>query len=446
MSEALMHSRSRPDPLLANLRGFAWDFIGQGPEEAYHLGLHLLFLHPGIRTLGLYNIPTEWVNWRMYDLQRFMIDIAHFSPGITTLDIRPRSDTQEASVLELVTRLASLECAGLTQTLLTTNAMQTLSRLPHLRKIYSRLDTEFIWEYDASYEVRLPARHTLPSLEDGAFPSLQTIHLCLSIQDATRMLSDRCFPSAQLRDLRLRTVPYAPNADLRVFLSAFVSSCPNATSLILILYPPNHKSHEPSDLIIESLNLETIEPLRRAIQLERLILHHITPVSLSESDLLHFVGPLQQLHTFYLVPRPDWDASGEPFPSSFGWRTIGAMIKNLPHLTNLGLYCNLSAMANEKDPPPRGLDKLILGTTPVPTSMSVHALAYRLSLLLNMSGVLGADASAPSRWGVPGAAYSDEAQLNAKLAPWINIQKLVYLSLSARSGVYRSEDLEPEER
>lgn len=448
MSEALLHSRSRPVPVLPLLRAFGWDMKGRDPEVVYRDGFHLLFMHPGLRSLGLYNIPDAWVNWHMYDLGRFMLDVAQMSPGITTLDIRPCSAQQGDAVLELASRLTHLEYVGLTQMFLTTNFVEVLSRLPNLIQMASRLDSHedvLPWDYEAPLELRDFPFYSLPSLEAGAFHSLQAIQLCLTLKDANVLLHDEHFPSAQLQHVCLRTVKPATNADVRAFLSTFVSRCPNATSFVFIIYPPGHEGNEDADLFLEELDIGAIEPLRQASRLEQLVIDHITPINLSERDLFHLIEHLQQLQILYLAPSPDWRSSGQPSPSQFGWHTLSAIIRSLPLLVDLGLYCNLSLTPNRLDPPPHGLYSLALGTTPVPTMMSVHALAYRLSLLLDGSGELNAGLSSLSRYGVPGPSYSDEAGLEEKLAPWAEIEKLVYLSLSARSGVFRSVELDEHE-
>ncbi|KZV65052.1 hypothetical protein PENSPDRAFT_690245 [Peniophora sp. CONT] len=441
MTEAFLRSRSRPNPILPNLRVFGWDMASSDPSQAYLASFHLLFLHPGIRTLGLYNMPREWITWPVYDLRQFALDIAHLSPGITTLDVRPRNAGFESATLELVTRLTALQYVGMAQTLLTTNMVQALSRLPHIKKVCTVLDAMEVWDYGPDHDLDDPGHYTYPSLDDGAFRSLRVIHLCLSLEDATSLLANRCFPSFQLCDLRLRAAACANNAAVRAFMSAFAAHCIRATSLVLILYPPEYVTRDDADQVLEALDYITIKPLRQATHLQRLVIHHSIPVSISEDNLLELIEPLKELHTFVLVPRPDWREGpyGAPGPSEFGWQTLNTIIQNLPHLKETGLYCDLTLASHDLRPPSCRLQSFSLGTTPLPASTTLHALAFRLCGYLADSGFINLGFETRSLWGVPDPVYG-EGEIDDETRRWKELEKLVYLGLSTRSGVDRSDE------
>lgn len=454
MASTLLRSASRPNPIFPNLRRLSWSI---GTPSKSSDSVHILFLHSGVRRLTLFNIHPARINWELYPLRSLFQDIARLAPHVSQLEIRPfplaRLDGLEEHIIGLFSRLPSITRLAIDPTLLTASVLQSLSKHSHLEEIVPTFDGA-TW---SGRDLQSAADFLGPiTLKQGAFSALKVLHLSMSVQCAIAFLVDENAPSAQLKELRVRVLDCVNNADVQGMLAVIAKTCSRLRVLVLILYPPKFTvDGGPDTSRLESLNSNTIEPVRQAKTLEFLAIFHTLAVSISEVELLQLVDSLPSLASLWLVPRPDWEAgtARRPSPSAFSWHTLAVLLQKFPRLRQLGLYFDLSlpstkpgngpavstspgATTDASGLPSSTLQTLSVGTTAIPSSLSTSVIAFKLTTLLGGPVELrwGLEGQG-TKWGVPLPVYM-EPSLEPELKGWEEVTKLFYFGLSARSGVY----------
>ncbi|VDC05187.1 unnamed protein product [Peniophora sp. CBMAI 1063] len=441
MAGALLRSATRPRIIFPNLEYLAWN-VG-GPQMLGWESLHLLFLHPGVRRVGLQALVPGNVDTAFGSLTDVAAEIAEMSPNMIQLDVT--TTTREVAGLDEpllpLLSIASLTQVNLCQSLFTPFVLETVSLLPNLRSLLA-IDPD-VYQEHINYDPVSAADFSRPLvLAPGAYGALKKLHLAMPTANMSSLLNDTCFPATQLQELRVRVLD-APTSDATsTLISTIATRCVQLQALIMNLYPPDFIERSTVEQILSPLTASMLAPLRSLKELDAIFIHHLMPVSLSNEEFFHLLAGLPSLTRLFLVPRPDYwpNPPDQPPASCFDWQTLILMAQKYPHITRLGLYVDLTGPAPTTIParfPALGV--LELGTSPCPLLRSARAkLATALCGILSGRTILASGFLKNSTWNVNPPVYADPS-FEADLARWAEVRTLVHFGLALISGASRDD-------
>lgn len=445
MAGALLRSITRPRIIFPNLEYMDWN-VG-GPLMLGWESLHILFLHPGVRRVGLHALVPGNANSEFGSLSEVAAEIAELSPHLTRLEAS--TTTREVANLDgslvPLLSLASLAHVGLCQSLLTPVTLETLSLLPNLHTLFA-IDPDASQEH-LHFDPATATDFSRPLvLADGAFGALRRIHLVMPTMSISNLLDDPCFPAARLHELRVRVLD-VPTLEITASLISTISTrCLHMQDLMLILYPPDFVERLTTEQNLSPLTAAVLTPLRVLTKLNAIYIYHIIPVSLSDEELLHLLEALPLLTQLFLVPRPDYwpNPPDQPPTPCFNWQTLALVAQRHAHMKRLGLYIDLTG------PPPTtiparfpALEILEVGTSPCP-SVPRHVrakLASALCSILSSRTVLGSGILKISAWSVNPPVYVN-APTEMYLEQWTEVRTLVHFGLGLLAGTQREDIFE----
>lgn len=436
MAGALLRSVTRPRIVFPNLEYLAWN-VG-GPQMLGWESLHLLFLHPGVRRVGLQALVPGNVDTAFGSLADVAAEIAEMSPNMIQVDVT--TTTREVAGLDEpllpLLSIATLTQVNICQSLFTPFVLETLSLLPNLRSLLA-IDPDVNLEH-ANYDPVSAADFSRPLvLAPGAYGALKKLHLVMPTANMSSLLNDTCFPATQLHELRVRVLDSPTSDATSTLISTIATRCGQLQALIMNLYPPDFIERSTVEQILSPLTASMLAPLRSLKELEAIFIHHLMPVSLSNEELFHLLAGLPSLTRLFLVPRPDYwpNPPDQPPVSCFDWQTLILLAQKYPQITRLGLYVNLTGPAPSAIPsrfPALGI--LELGTSPCPPLRSTRAkLATALCGILSGRTVLASGFLKNSTWNVNPPVYADPS-FEADLARWAEVRTLVHFGLALISG------------
>ncbi|KZV70808.1 hypothetical protein PENSPDRAFT_752200 [Peniophora sp. CONT] len=441
MTGALLRSAARPPVIFPNLRYLAWN-VGGDKTLGWEC-LHLLFLHPRVRKLGLHALVPGNVSSEFGCLSDVATEVASLSPYLTSVEIS--TNTREVAGLDdpllPIMSIASLVHVGLCQSLLTPFMLEILSLLPNLQTVLAidpnshqgHLQYDPVEETDFSRPL---------VLAHGAFGALRRIHLVMSTRSISALLDNSYFPAAQLSELRIRVLDAPLSNIMSVLISTISTRCSHLKTLVLNLYPPDFVERSVTELTLSPLTASILSPLCLLTELDALFIHHLMPVTLSNDELLDLMASLTSLTKLFLNPRPDyWPSSPyHPPASCFNWQTLILIAQRHPQMIRLGLYMDLTGPTPTTIPARfPALDILELGTSPCPSSRSARAtLATGLCGILSGHTVLASGFLKNSTWMVNPPVYANAA-FQADLERWTEARTLVHFGLALLAGTQRKD-------
>lgn len=278
----------------------------------------LVLVSPSVQTVTL----STGTNRDAAALKTLLKSIFHRMPFPSTLTLHMEVPARSvgSNLAECITSFLYLATINIPRFYLTQPTLEALATLPLLRD----LQTDW-FEQAEYYEQGMDL-----NISSGSFVDLKSFLFTAHLRNASSFLSGGQRP--QLTILGISTPRFASHKELYEFCTAIAMSCPRIEEVALKLFTDTETPTVP-------ISFEDFEPLLQCSGLHSLEITHDYPMTLKESDITKMGAAWPELAYLHLCYDPYIGNVSESTPST-SLTMMSTLIKALPTLTGLGIYCS----------------------------------------------------------------------------------------------------------
>lgn len=267
------------------------------------------------------------------DFEELALHVCERMPNLTTLDLDVpvvEARMQEA-LFHLLENLPRLQEVTLSPTMFFSSIIEPLAALDSLRVLSSSIPYDDGW-------VDCPDSFYVP-LEEGAFPSLQSISFGASLPEARRLLEEPHFPASSLTSIilnvpcPLRETPWRLQEILESLADSFHSLQRLEFSMVDI-----HTEELAQPLPV--FDFTDITPVLRLRHLKAFTIRYLRPIMITDDQLESLAASLPQLEELVLTAYPMFT----PKPT-LTLPSIISLAMHCPNMKKLALYLRTSGIA-----------------------------------------------------------------------------------------------------
>ena len=255
-------------------------------------------------------------------------------PHLTNLDIRsfiPMHAIEPEMVL-LIEQLPKLKKITFPRFYLTTKVAEALSRLSHLEVI------EFQYSAEQGFGDPNDVTPFVPSLAEGAFPSLWDHSMTSTFDDAARFVNARFSPT-NITMLYIDSDSIETPSSIHNFLSLVAENCQLLKSLALVSLRDASSIPDVDQATDNDITLDVLKPLLKLPGLVMMELVHQHQLALTQVEIELLAASWPSLETLIL--------NNEPVNLARSHLTLKALLpfaKHCHRLTHLGLFLDATSV------------------------------------------------------------------------------------------------------
>lgn len=267
------------------------------------------------------------------NFEELALHVSERMPNLTTLDLDiPAVEARmQEGLLHFLENLPRLQEVTLSPTMFSSSIIEPLAALNSLRVLSSSIPDNDGW-------VDCPDSFYVP-LEEGAFPSLQSISFGASLSEARRLLEEPHFPASYMTSIilnvpcPLRETPSRLREILQSLADSFHSLQRLEFSMVDI-----HTEELAQPLPV--FDFTDISPVLRLRHLKALTIRYLRPITITDDQLESLSASLPQLEELVLTAYPMFT----PKPT-LTLPSIISFAVHCPNMKKLALYLRTSGIA-----------------------------------------------------------------------------------------------------